>query len=164
MRPSQTGTLEKRLRGSVRQHKGSRLRLSTGDLAARRKPSLYSKYRAALKAISGRTAMAPRATASWRWIVGGVGPVLAFATALVAGGGDTRLPTAEEVQALQKSYRAERDALVQAGAKTRFLPSLFDNAELMAARGDAALKAGRLLQATEAFRQARWQLPYQGPH
>src|SRR5262249_11880445 len=28
---------------------------------------------------------------------------------------------------------------------------------------DAALEAGRLLQATEAFRQARWQLPYQGP-
>src|SRR5437588_5002956 len=118
MKPSQTGTLGKRWRGSVRQHKGSRLRLST-SLAARRKPSLYSKNRATMKAISGRTAMAVRATASWRWIVGGLGPVLACA-ALVAGG-DTRLPTAEEVQGLQKSYRAERDALVQAGAKTRFL-------------------------------------------
>src|SRR5690606_12605884 len=30
-------------------------------------------------------------------------------------------------------------------------------------RGEEALKAGRLLQAIQAFRQARWQLPYEGP-
>jgi WD40 repeat protein len=77
--------------------------------------------------------------------------------------GETQLPSADEVKALRKGYNDERDALLKSGAKGRFLPHFFDLAEAMAKRGDAALDAGRLLQASEAFRQARWQLPYQGP-
>src|SRR4029450_5355443 len=58
-------------------------------------------------------------------------------------------------------YRAERAAVTKEGAANRFLPILLDKAEQMAERGETALKAGRLLQANELFRQARWQLPYQ---
>jgi WD40 repeat protein len=78
--------------------------------------------------------------------------------------GETRLPTVDEVKELQKRYRAEREALVKSGGDKRFLPDLLEHAEAIAKRADAALDAGRLLQASEAFRQARWQLPYQGPH
>src|SRR5262249_18003272 len=77
---------------------------------------------------------------------------------------DAPRSAAEEVPAIQAGYRAEREAVVKSGAAKRFLPQLFTRAEEMARRADAALAAGRLLQAVEAFRQARWQLPYEGPH
>ena len=38
---------------------------------------------------------------------------------------------------------------------------MLDKAEELAKKSDNALTAGRLLQASEAIRQARWQLPYQ---
>ena len=82
----------------------------------------------------------------------------------VALGGMTRLPTIEEVKDLQKQFQEERAALVKSGGDKRFLPDLLNHADAMARRGDVALEKGRLLQATEAFRQARWQLPYHGPH
>lgn len=78
-------------------------------------------------------------------------------------GQETRLPTADEVRATQAKFRKERDALLQTGAAKRFLPVLMDKAEEFGKRADAALTAGRLLQASELFRQARWQLPYQSP-
>jgi WD40 repeat protein len=71
-----------------------------------------------------------------------------------------RLPTEAEAKEAQTRYRAEKEAVLKSGAADKFLPILVQKAEEMAKRGDAALEGGRLLQATEAFRQARWQLPY----
>jgi WD40 repeat protein len=107
--------------------------------------------------------MPPPATGSHVLALGLFAALAAILAVGLAPAGDTKLPTADEVKALQQAYRAERDAAVKSGAKDRFLPEFFANAEQIAKRGDAALDAGRLLQATEAFRQARWQLPYQGP-
>ena len=69
--------------------------------------------------------------------------------------------TANDIQMLAAKYHAERDKVVKDGVAQRFPPILLAKAEELAQRGAAALKEGRLLQASEAFRQARWQLPYQ---
>ncbi|MCI0378952.1 MAG: hypothetical protein L0215_15195 [Gemmataceae bacterium] len=82
----------------------------------------------------------------------------------LAGAGlsqETRLPTADEIKALKALYEAERDRVVKEGIAQRFLPILLSKSEEISKRGEAALSSGRLLQASEAFRQARWQLPYQ---
>jgi len=73
----------------------------------------------------------------------------------------TKLPTADEVKAIQAQYRAERDKIVKDGVAKRFIPAIMDKAEELAKKSDTALASGRLLQASEAIRQARWQLPYQ---
>jgi WD40 repeat protein len=70
---------------------------------------------------------------------------------------------ADEIRALESHFYKERDALVQSGTAKRFLPVLVQKAEEFAKRGSAALQAGRLQQAHELFRLARWQLPYQAP-
>lgn len=72
-----------------------------------------------------------------------------------------KLPTADDIKALQQKYRDERDRIEKAGIAKRFLPAIMDKAEELAKKGETALAAGRLLQASEAIRQARWQLPYQ---
>ena len=61
---------------------------------------------------------------------------------------------------MQAKFRAERDEIVKAGVAKRYLPAIMDKADELAKKSDAALAAGRLLQANEAIRQARWQLPY----
>jgi WD40 repeat protein len=61
------------------------------------------------------------------------------------------------------AYRAEYDEVLKQGIAKRFPPVFLDKAGEFARRGDAALKAGRLQQARQAFLQARWQLPYQPP-
>src|SRR5205814_6521 len=73
----------------------------------------------------------------------------------------TKLPTVDEVKAVQAKYRAEHDQLVKAGIAKRFLPAIMDKAQELAKRSESALADGRLAQASEAIRQARWQLPYQ---
>ena len=82
---------------------------------------------------------------------------------LLAGpaGAQTKLPTADEVKALQAKYRAEHDHLVKTGIAKHYLPAILAKGEELAKKSDAALAAGRFLQASEAIRQARWQLPYQ---
>jgi WD40 repeat protein len=105
------------------------------------------------------TARAVGSLGCWAFVVVAAG-VLAAGFALA---GETQLPTVDDVKALQKHYKAERDVLIKSGAATRFLPNLFDLADSIANRGDSALEGGRLLAASEAYRQARWQLPYQGP-
>src|SRR6266545_2877113 len=77
--------------------------------------------------------------------------------------GGARPPTADEVRDLQAKFQSERDSLVKSGADKRFLPQLLTNAEGIGQRASAALAGGRLLQAAEGFRQARWQLPYNPP-
>lgn len=76
---------------------------------------------------------------------------------------DSRLPTVDEIKILQSKYQAEHAAVLQADSAKRFLPVFLDKAQEMAKKGAGALASGRLLQAQEAFRQARWQLPYQSP-
>lgn len=73
----------------------------------------------------------------------------------------TKLPTADDVKALQAKYRVELDKVVKEGIAKRFLPAIMDKADELAKKSDAALAAGRFAQASEAIRQARWQLPYQ---
>lgn len=73
----------------------------------------------------------------------------------------TKLPTADEVKALQSKYRAEHDKVVKDGIAMRYLPAIMDKADELAKKSETALAGGRLAQATEAIRQARWQLPYQ---
>lgn len=73
---------------------------------------------------------------------------------------ETRLPKAEDVKATKAKYEAERDRIVKSGIDKLFLPILVEKADEMAKKADVALSAGRLLQATELYRQARWQLPY----
>ena len=69
-----------------------------------------------------------------------------------------KLPDAADVKQMQAAYQAERTA-ADAIAK-HFLPGLIERADDMAKKADASLAAGRLLQASEFYRQARWQLPY----
>ncbi len=78
-------------------------------------------------------------------------------------GQDAKLPTADEVTTLLAKYQAERDGAVKTGVAQRFQPALLERAEVLAKKGQTALAAGRFLQAAEALRQARWQLPYQAP-
>jgi WD40 repeat protein len=73
----------------------------------------------------------------------------------------TKLPTADEVKALQAKYKEEHDAVVRTGIAKRFIPAIMDKAEELSKKSSDALSGGRLLQASEAIRQARWQLPYQ---
>jgi WD40 repeat protein len=94
------------------------------------------------------------------------GLLLAAGFALVAGpleAQETKLPTADAVNALQGKYRQEREAAIKTGVAKRFQPALLERADALAAKGAASLKAGRLSQSAEAIRQARWQLPYQAP-
>lgn len=76
---------------------------------------------------------------------------------------ETKLPTADDVKTLQSKYQQERDAAVKKGIAKRFLPALLERADALSQKAESALAAGRFLQATEAIRQARWQLPYQAP-
>ena len=86
---------------------------------------------------------------------------LAFAT--FAHGQDTQLPTVDDVKSLRVKFEEERAAALKAGADKRFMPGLVDRATTMANKAEAAREAGRLLQASEFYRQARWQLPYLSP-
>src|SRR5262249_53052903 len=92
----------------------------------------------------------------------GITFALALATPFALGQ-ETRAPTLDEVKAIQEKFRSERDLLVKTGAAKRFLPIMLEKADEMGKRAEEALKNGRLLNATELFRQARWQLPYQSP-
>jgi len=76
---------------------------------------------------------------------------------------ESRLRQPTKIRVLQAKYQAERAQVLKLGSAKRFVPILFDKAEEIAKRGEAALASGRLLQAHEAFRQARWQLPYESP-
>src|SRR5262245_48128566 len=75
------------------------------------------------------------------------------------GAEEDKLPTAEDVKELQKQYETERDAITGSDLAKKFSPQAIKQAETIAKKGTAALKAGRIMQAREAFRQARWVLP-----
>src|SRR5438105_2308583 len=63
------------------------------------------------------------------------------------------------VKELQDKYRADRAAAEKAGLDKVFSPEWFSRAGDLAKSGDAALAAGRLLEAVDNFRRARWEIP-----
>src|SRR5262245_46305822 len=65
----------------------------------------------------------------------------------------------EVVERLEKSYQEERQAAEKSGLVKKFSPEWFERADAMAKAGSAALKAGRLFEARDSFRRARWGLP-----
>jgi hypothetical protein len=67
--------------------------------------------------------------------------------------------TAEMVRALQTKYQEERDKAVASKLAEKFSPQALQKAEQFAKRGATALAAGRLVEASDAFREARWMLP-----
>ncbi len=67
--------------------------------------------------------------------------------------------TAEQVQQIQAKYRAERDEAAKSKIADKFAPEAMQRAEQLAKKGDAALAANRLMEASDAFREARWLLP-----
>ena len=68
-----------------------------------------------------------------------------------------------DIKELIQRYQGERQAVIGSGAATRFPSTLLDLADGLANKGDAFATTGNLTQALEAYQQARWQLPYQGP-
>src|SRR5262245_41274736 len=93
----------------------------------------------------------------------------ALAAALLAGdallgalpgrGDDPRPLSAEAVKEAQAKFRAERAAADKAGLARVFSPEWFGRADGFARAGDAALAAGRLVEARDSFRKALWELP-----
>src|SRR5581483_5041232 len=71
--------------------------------------------------------------------------------------------SAEQVKELQAKYAAERAAADKDGLTKVFSPDWYARAEGFAKKGDAALAAGRLGEARDAFTRARWQLPAPPP-
>jgi WD40 repeat protein len=69
-------------------------------------------------------------------------------------------PTAESVQVLATKYAEEKAKSQADGAEKASLPGLSQRAEELARKATLAASGGRLLEASELYRQARWQLPY----
>src|SRR5208283_831636 len=67
------------------------------------------------------------------------------------------------VRELQAKYQAEEAQAEKTGVTKQFAPELFQQAGLLARRGQADLAAGRLAEANQAFREARWYLPVRPP-
>ena len=63
-------------------------------------------------------------------------------------------PTAEQVRELQGTYKAERAAVVSSGLAKKFSPDWLGQADQLAQKGDAALTAGKLMEAEDAYRRA----------
>jgi hypothetical protein len=67
--------------------------------------------------------------------------------------------TAERVKDLQAKYARERADADKEGLAKKFSPDWYARAEAFAQKGEAALTAGRLAEARDAFVRACWQLP-----
>jgi len=67
--------------------------------------------------------------------------------------------SAEDIRVLQEKYRHERADAEKSGAVKKFSPERLKQADLLAKKGESDLAAGRLSQARDAFREARWHLP-----
>src|SRR5262249_27214566 len=91
-------------------------------------------------------------------LVSAVGAVLLWANG--TGKADDKKPlTAEQVRELQAKFQSERDAIVKAKLAEKFAPEMLQGADQQAKKGEAALGAGRLVEANDAYREARWLLP-----
>jgi tetratricopeptide (TPR) repeat protein len=69
-------------------------------------------------------------------------------------------PTAEAIKSLEAKYAEEKAKSSADGAEKAFMPGLFERADEIAGKAEAAAKGGRMFEASELYRQARWQLPY----
>src|SRR5258708_24875202 len=65
----------------------------------------------------------------------------------------------EAVREVQQKYQAELKAATGAGVTKKFAPEMVERAGEWAKKGEDSLAAGRLVEARDAFRKARWQLP-----
>src|SRR5260370_1185459 len=86
---------------------------------------------------------------------------IAGAAGIVLGGGptfDAPSVSAQQIGDIEAKYEAERADAEKTGASKKFSLEQFKQANLLAERGKANLAAGRLAEAREAFRQARWYL------
>ena len=66
---------------------------------------------------------------------------------------------ADAVKDLEAKYHTERAAADALGLTKQFSPDWYQRAAAYAKAGDDALTAGRLVEAADAFRKARWHLP-----
>src|SRR5262245_15368994 len=94
--------------------------------------------------------------------------LLVFAVGLLAliapGAGAFRpagKPSGQSVTQLEQSYQQERQAADKTGLTKMFSPEWFERSDSFAKAGAVALKAGRLIEARDSFRRARWSLPSQ---
>lgn len=69
-------------------------------------------------------------------------------------------PTAEAIKSLEAKYAEEKAKSSADGAEKAFMPGLFERADEIARKAGAAASGGRMFEAAELYRQARWQLPY----
>lgn len=75
---------------------------------------------------------------------------------VTSGSAQDRLPTADDVKALQKKFQIERDA----AAKQKFPPQSFELADQLAKRAQTALEGNSFRESARLIREARWQVPY----
>src|SRR5713226_3318693 len=99
------------------------------------------------------------------WLFGfGILAVLAVVLIGVPSHGQTgKALTKEDIAQLQAKYEADLAAAKKAGLDKQFSPDYFAKADEYAAKGAAALKAGKLLEAREDYNKARWELPSRSP-
>ena len=101
---------------------------------------------------------APHSTAKDAWF-GRLRPPARLVLAVLVAASLLGADNAEQVRDLQTKFRAEREAAVSSGIAKKFAPENLRRADELAKKGDAALAAGRLLEAREAFHEARQALP-----
>src|SRR5262245_53036117 len=87
----------------------------------------------------------------------GIGSLLAAAATSMAISADTPRPakaarpgkvlSADEVREIEKKLQTERAAAEQAGLRNKVAPVIFERVEELTRRGEAALAAGRLVEA-----------------
>src|SRR5881296_2451206 len=77
----------------------------------------------------------------------------------LVGVDDSKPLKAEDVQALQAQYRAERAAAEKGGWLKKFSPELTVQADQLAVNGERALDRGRLASAQQLLIEARRRLP-----
>src|SRR5262245_52136925 len=81
--------------------------------------------------------------------------VLLFAGVVTLRAQD-RMLTADDVKALQKKYKAERDI----AANQKFPPQSLELADQLAKRAQTSLESNSFREAARLIREARWQIPY----
>lgn len=74
--------------------------------------------------------------------------------------GQGKIPTAADVNSQKALFAKELAKVEMEGTEKLFPLQLLTQAKSLAQKGEIALKAGRIFQAYQNFRQARWQLPY----
>src|SRR6185437_11152147 len=133
---------------------------------------LYSNYRRHLKQAVGEFPTMPNMNRSSlsrsRRLAGLVAGLLGLSLLVMLTASAAEAPrqsfTAENVRQLQTKYEQERAAADKDERTRKFSTEWYDRAAKLAKQGSEALTAGRLVEARESFRRARWNLPGLPPH